>query len=154
MQGPMDGIGGTIKIIVFRQVKSGKTIINSAEDFCKAANQFCPSIATLFQKSEVLLEEPEDIEKAPIIPATLKIHKFSRLPAITPGEIIISFYFLSNSQESCHTQKYLTRKKCDHIDRDFDSLSKFRSTCAYCMDTHMDKNETQDWLQCPICMQF
>lgn len=153
-KGPMDGIGGTIKNVVFRQVKSGKTIINSAEDFCKAANQFCPSIATLFQQSEVLLKEPVDIQKAPVIPSTLKIHKFKRLPATASGEVTIDFYFLSNSKEPCHSQKYLTRKGCGHIDRDFDSLSKFRSTCAHCMETFMDENETQDWLRCPICFQW
>ena len=49
-KGPMDGIGGTIKNMVFRQVKAGKIIINSAEDFYNAANQFCASIATLFQR--------------------------------------------------------------------------------------------------------
>ena len=73
----MGGIGGTIKT-VFHQVKSDQIIINSAEDFCKAANQFCPSIAMLLQKSDVILSETSDIEEAPIIPETLKIHKFTR----------------------------------------------------------------------------
>ena len=64
---PMDRIGGTIKNFVFRQVKSGQIIINSAEDFCKAAKQFCPSTTTLLQKSGVILREPSDIEEAPTI---------------------------------------------------------------------------------------
>ena len=51
-KGPMDGIGGTIKNMIFRQVKAGKVIINSAEDFYNAANQFYPSITTLFQQSD------------------------------------------------------------------------------------------------------
>ena len=45
----MDGIGGTVKNVVFRQVKSGTVIINSAEEFRVAANKFVPSIATQFQ---------------------------------------------------------------------------------------------------------
>ena len=69
----MDSIGDTLKNVAFRQVMPGKIIINSAEEFCKAANQFCPSITTLFQKADVISSEPNDIEKAPIIPETLKI---------------------------------------------------------------------------------
>ena len=30
-KGPLDGIGGTIKNVAFKQVKSGRVIINSAE---------------------------------------------------------------------------------------------------------------------------
>ena len=35
---PLDGIGETIKNVVFRQVKSSRVIINSAEEFSVAAN--------------------------------------------------------------------------------------------------------------------
>ena len=76
-KGSMDGIGAAIKNVVFRQVKSGQIIINLAEDFCKAANQFYPSITTLFQKLDVILSEPSDIEEATIITGTIKIHKFT-----------------------------------------------------------------------------
>ena len=109
---------------------SGKIIINSAEEFCKAANQFCPSITTLFQKADVIPSEPDDIEKAPIIPATLKIHMLKRSVTPTIVETIIKLYFLSNGKEPCCVQKYATRKKCGHIDHDFDSLAQFRSTCT------------------------
>ena len=46
---PIDRIGGTVKNFVLHQVKLGQVIINSAED----------------------------IEEVPIIPETLKIHKFT-----------------------------------------------------------------------------
>ena len=32
-KGPMDGVGGTVKNIVFRNVKSGKALINSPKEF-------------------------------------------------------------------------------------------------------------------------
>ena len=48
-KGPMDGIGGTIKNVVYRKVKTGKVIFNSAEEFHEAANKFIPSIKSLFQ---------------------------------------------------------------------------------------------------------
>ena len=77
-KGSMDGIGGTIKNVVFRHVKSGRIIVNSMKEFSDAANQFCPSITTLFQRSDAILSEPIDIEEAPIITETLKIHNLKR----------------------------------------------------------------------------
>ena len=82
---PMDGIGGTITCCIC-QVKSGQFIINSTEDFWKAANRFCSSITTLFQKSDLILSEPSDIEEAPIVTGTLKIHKFTRCPPTATEE--------------------------------------------------------------------
>ena len=76
-KGPMNGIGGTIKNVVFRHVKSGRIIVSSAKEFSEAVNQFCSSITTLFQRSDAILSEPIDIEEAPIIPATLKIHNLN-----------------------------------------------------------------------------
>ena len=60
----MDGIGGTIQNVVFK-VNSGRVVINSAEKFIVAANNFVPSI---------LLCEPDDINQSPSIPATLQTH--------------------------------------------------------------------------------
>ena len=130
-KGSMDDIGGTIKNVVFSQVKSGRVIINSAEEFSVAANKFVPSIATLFQKEKDLLCEPDHINQLPSIAATLQIHKFVR-PSTAEGGTIIDFYFLSNGKEPCHTQSYLERK-CGHVEREYKSLALFRSFCAYCM---------------------
>ena len=99
-----------IKNIVFRRLKLGHTIINSTEDSSKAANQFIPSITTLFQKRDVILNEPYDVEEALIIPG------FS------------IFFFLLNSKEPCCTRKYASKKNCGHVDYDFDSLTQCRST--------------------------
>ena len=66
----MDGIGGTIKNVVYRKVKTGKVMVNSAKEFHEAANKFIPSIKSLSQAE--LLKEPADIESAPKIPDTLK----------------------------------------------------------------------------------
>ena len=104
-KGPIDGIGRTVKNVVFRQVKSGRVIINSAEEFSVAANRFVPPIATLFQKEKDLLYEPGNINQSPSIVATLQIHKFVRSSTVEGGTII-DFYFLSNGEEPCHTQSY------------------------------------------------
>ena len=60
-EGPMDGIRGTIKNVVFRQVKSGRVVINSAEEVSVTANKFVQSIPTLFQNENDLLCEPDGI---------------------------------------------------------------------------------------------
>ena len=39
--------------MVFRQVKSGRVIMNSAEEFSMAANKFVLSIVTLLQKDKI-----------------------------------------------------------------------------------------------------
>ena len=89
----MDGIRGTIKNVVFRQVKSSRVIINSAEEFSVAANKCVLSVATLFQKHKDLLCEPDNINQSPSIPATLQIHKFV-WSSTAEGGTIIDFYFL------------------------------------------------------------
>ena len=47
-KGPMGGIWRTIKNMVLIQVKSGRVITNSAEEFSVAINKFVPSLATIF----------------------------------------------------------------------------------------------------------
>ena len=134
----MDGKGNVVKNVVFRQVKSGQIIINSAEDFCEAGNQLCRWVTMLFQKSDVILSEPSDFEKAPIIKGTLKIHKFTPCLPRATGETQINFSFLSNSKELCCTQRYTTKKRCSHVDQDFNSFAQFRTLCASCVEKHTD----------------
>ena len=115
--------GEHIKNVIFRQVKSGRVIINSAEEFSVAVNKFVSSIATLFQKEKDLLCEPDDINQSPSIAATLQIHKFVR--SITAEVVaIIGFYFLSNGKKPCHTHSY-SERKCGHVERKYESLALF-----------------------------
>ena len=111
-----------------------------------AANRFCSSITTLFKKTDVILSEPSDIEEAPIITGTLKIHKFTGCPPTATGDTQINFLFLSNSKGPCCTEKCTTKRR--YLE------PQFRTSGAYCMERHMDVDESQDWLRCPICMQW
>ena len=74
----MDGIGGPIKNVVFRQVKTREVVINSPTEFCESANKFVPSIKCLYHPESPLLEEPHNIENAPVILNTLQIHLLVR----------------------------------------------------------------------------
>ena len=88
----MDGIGGTTKNVAFRQVKSRKVVINSPIEFCGAANKFVLSIKCLYQPESSLLEEPHDIENAPVIPNTLQIYRLVR-EIEEDGRASISFFW-------------------------------------------------------------
>ena len=83
-KGFMDGIGGSNKNMVFRQLRSGKPIVNSPKEFCDAAYRFVPSIFVIFRKEKNLLCKPEEhwspwflplIILIPFIPSALKLQK-------------------------------------------------------------------------------
>lgn len=144
-KGPMDGIGETVKNVVYRQVKSNWVTINSVNDFFDAANRFVPSITTLLHKDGETMLKPDDINSAPSIPSTLKIHRLIR--QIKDNGVEIAYFFLSNSKEPCFVQKYsATSMKCGHVEREFESLAMFKSTCVYCGKFYK-KNEEIDWLK-------
>ena len=69
-KGPMDGIDGTIKNLIYRKVLSGDFVIDTSTKFVEFANVDC-----LFLSKEQLLKEPKENAKAAPTPTTLKIHK-------------------------------------------------------------------------------
>ena len=62
-KGPMDGVGGTVKNIIFRKVKSGFVTIDSPFEFRQAILKFFPSIRSVFLIDTDALNEPENIEQ-------------------------------------------------------------------------------------------
>ena len=74
----MDGVGGTLKNVIFRKAKSGLTVVQTPEDFTKVAGKFVPSITTEYLPKEAEITEPKDIDNAPLIQDTLQIHKLER----------------------------------------------------------------------------
>ena len=121
-KGPMDGIEGTIKNVVFRQVQSRKVVINSPIEFCEAANKFVPSIKCLYQSESSLLEEPHDIENAPVIPNTLQIHRLVR-EIEEDGKASISFFGLFCDLDPVYVKDYKKNLKCEHTEKEFQSLA-------------------------------
>ena len=77
-KGPMDGVGGTIKNRVYRDVMSNKCLIKSAEEFSNHANKVVNGITSLYLPESDLLAEPDNIEEAPKIPETLSVHMLGR----------------------------------------------------------------------------
>ena len=62
----MDVVGGTIKNLVFRAVKSGTFSVRDPEKFAKAANDIVPSIRSLYMPIEDILEEPAEVANDPL----------------------------------------------------------------------------------------
>ena len=126
----MDGVGGTIKNLVFRAVKSGKVSVRDPEEFVKAANDIVPSIRSIYMPIVDMLEEPLEVANAPAIPETLQVHKVVR--EITKENVpLIKFFKLSRDDTPAYTQYYQSEKYpqvCGHPDRDVDD-----NTCAHCL---------------------
>ena len=60
----MDGIGGIVKNVIFRKVKSGNVVIDSPK-FVDYASQLVPSITSLYLPVEEIIEEPKETARAP-----------------------------------------------------------------------------------------
>ena len=72
-KGPMDGIGGTFKNAAYRDIKSGKAIINDANEFADYADKTIKGISSLYMSSDDVIVEQEEIKTAPKILETPKI---------------------------------------------------------------------------------
>lgn len=138
----MDGVGGTIKNKVFKEVKSGRLSVKSSKEFAAAAKRLVPSIVSLYMPISEILEEPHDIEESPKIPETLQVHKAKRA-FNRQGVPLMEFYKLSNEENCLYTQYY--GDVCGHKDKGVDE-----NTCGHCHCSWGD-NEEEEWLQCPIC---
>ena len=71
---PMDGVRGTIKNKVFRDVKSRKTQITDAESFVKYADNAINGIKSLYLPERDVFENSDDIEDVIKIPGILEVH--------------------------------------------------------------------------------
>ena len=71
---PMDGVRGTIKNKIFRDVKSRKTQITDAESFAKYADNAINGIKSLYLPECDAFEDSDGIEDVLKIAGTLEVH--------------------------------------------------------------------------------
>ena len=57
----MDGVGGTIEIVIFRKVKSGQLVVHTPKEFSDGAIKFVSSIITVYLPRSDEIVEPESI---------------------------------------------------------------------------------------------
>ena len=100
----MDGVGGTIKHRVFRDVKSGKVVIKDAKHFSIYAGSILKGITSLHMPIEVL-EESENIISSPQIPGTLEVHKIAR-SFTNDGVCKLEFFRTAADSSPFHEQWY------------------------------------------------
>ena len=63
----MDGLNVTVINQVFRQTKAGKVIINIYAEFFRVPNKHFPSMKSLHQLTNDMLEPQNDIDYSPSI---------------------------------------------------------------------------------------
>ena len=71
-KGPMDGVGGTTKNVIFRKVKSGQIVVHTPKEFSDAAMKFVPSSITVYLPRSDEIIHAESIHQAQSIPETLQ----------------------------------------------------------------------------------
>ena len=67
-KGPMDGIGGCVKNVVYCAVMAGREVIKTPEEFAKCTDRLVKGVHCVYQPIEEMLEEPEYIKEAPYSP--------------------------------------------------------------------------------------
>ena len=141
-KGTVDGIGATIKNLVYRKVMSGDVVIDTPKKFTEFANKTC-NVDCLLLSKEQLLKEPEEVAKAAPIPTTLKIHKVKRVKVV--NLFINKFCYLSEDLEPFFTRKYSVQ--CGHRATDISDDNIFN----HYEDEYV---AVEEWIQCPICTQW
>ena len=142
-KGQMDGIGGTVKNLVYHMVLSGDVVINTPRELAEFANQIS-SVDCLFLDKSEFIQEPEEVSKATPIPSTLEVHMVSR---VRNGPHSFSNHFLKLSEDlyPFHVEKYGVQ--CGHnvININDESL------CNNCYKRYILGEE---WLKRPVCYHW
>ena len=104
-KGPIDGVGGTVKNVTFRKVKSSQVVICSPQGFSEAVKTFVPAIYAVYLPESEKIIEPKGIESSRKSNETLKIHKLER--KVHPnGNTYINFYKIADDEEPFHVKWY------------------------------------------------
>ena len=74
-KGLMDSVGGTIKNQVYKEVKSSRLVMDTPQEFKMAAQTLVLAITTIYLPESEMLQEPVEIENAPVVLETFQIHK-------------------------------------------------------------------------------
>ena len=147
-KGPMDGVGGTLKNLVYRDVMPSKCYISNAEEFSNYANKVVNGITSIYLPEGAQLTEPEDIDDSPKIQEILSIHKLVR--GFNENAVcFIKFLILANEYKPFYTQYYRKEgdpKVCGH--KSLPLVYDVDQTCALCKGKYKGK---EYWLECQLC---
>ena len=99
----MNGVGRTVKNVVFRKVKLGKVVIYSPLEFFEAIKTIVPAIHAVYLPESENIIEPKGIESTRKIKETFKIHKLER-KGDPNGNKYNNFYKIADDEEPFHVQ--------------------------------------------------
>ena len=89
-KGPVDGIGGSVKTAMYRDVKACKVVFSSAQQFADYATQHVKGITIVYvAKDDIELRTLEDDLIHPV-PGTLKVHHVDRF--VESDKFRLDFY--------------------------------------------------------------
>ena len=147
---PMDGISGTIKHRVFRDVKSGKVTICDAKHFAEYADSILNGITPLYMPLEDVLPEPTNIADAPKMSGTLGVHMVERSFNLNG---VCKLEFLQTADDSPFHEQWYRRdddpEVCGHNELPLSLDSNV--LCPCCLQKY---KENEEWLECRICDQW
>lgn len=151
-KGPMDGIGGCVKNMVYRAVMSGREVIKTPKEFAECADKLVKGVHCSYQPIEEIMEEPATIKEAPYSTnmQILKVHKVQRL-FTRNGFHCAQLFFIATDEEPFYVQWYKKEdgtEPCGH----FDTVEndQIETTCAKCFSGE----DGSDWINCPRCDQW
>ena len=150
-KGPMDGVGGTLKNIMFRKVKSGEISFETAKDFADNARKICNAIHTIYLPKSDEKVEKDKVLHARAIPQTLKVHKVIRQYNDVDGSWTLQFYKIATDMDPFHSQVYLNQEEedgCGHVL----ASAPDDNICPHCCQVYTV--DDRDWLRCPLCNQW
>ena len=108
----MDGVGGTVKNVAFRKMKSGFLTIHTPFEFHEAVTKYVPAIKSIYFCESDLFEEPKYIDQEvdrKLIVDTLKVHKVDGCKV--KGISGLKFHQLAEDESPFYTQWYANRKR-------------------------------------------
>ena len=150
-KGPMDGVGGTIKHWVFRDVKTGKVVIKDAKHFSTYAGSTLKGITSLYMPIEEILEEPKNVISSPQISGTLKVQKIAH-SFTNNGVCKLEFFRTAANSTPFHEQWYKKEGYADVCGHDELPLAfKPDQTCSHCHGIYV---QDQEWMECNLCDQW
>ena len=97
----MDGIGGTVKNVIFRKVNSGQLVVYFPIEFSEAVTKFVPLIPSVYLPENENIVEPVDISDARKINQTLKIQKLER-KCSQNDDTYINFFKIADDEDPFH----------------------------------------------------
>ena len=95
-KGAVDGIGGTIKHRVDREVLAKRIVVKDSKDFAEHANRLLDHIEVLFVENVDTAVDTESRENAQYVKGTLKVHKVVRELDTANKKPQLQFYYNSN----------------------------------------------------------